>query len=881
MGVRSVAAVAILAVGLLGLTIAIPQDTHLGGGVPFSSVFGGGANIAGADTVGPHDPDLGKLLDHLDPRILDPALLKNLDPAALADMLERLSPEQLAALGLDREQALAEAALLRDPALNNAAFIALLAVLAGNGLGFTNTHGFGNLSAAYADLDGDGVVSEGDVRLGAVALYATRDAGLNDRARALLTAYNAAGAVGLDPPASAATRTNATAATAPLPVLGYPSDRGGGPLQPVCVQRYSLDLTCHQRTFVQGRVSAVDDYYLFGLDTTRTGVPLEPNAPGVRSVATLRLTLDPKAWTPVPTLTPGDRLVGLLGPSIELARDGNGMVWARGASGNTTLDITWAVDAGYFDLSVPEDVGFSDVPAASRPRLDSATAAVGLRIADLAGAQDQGYRGAVDALVAYFRAFRSGLLPDRSQRADDLLAVAQAQVGCARQRAEAFTLAAQALGVPARLVLNEAHAFSEVFVPRAGWRMVDLGGCGEYQVAILGSHVEVLARQQLPYARNQAPASVADPAAAPVTTAVSLTQSLLSARRGNDITVDGKASGPASSVPDGVPVVLSYNRTRDAPGTVFCATFTSGGTFRATCRVPSDAPVGNLRLVARLAPSVLDDAPSLASYADTAFIVQSPAPAPRPGPTRRPRVRRPLRQPSCVAQGASAPAAIVLAGAGGVPPVLPVALLAVVALLVLTLLALALLRLDRRRRARRNRFLPQLPPFPVGIVQPDLPSRVPRVFDPDLDRALTFRMPRSGAWEVRDEKGRPIPARAQGRDLTLDLRALAVGRHTLRLGRVGQPAEDQIAVVLSVNDLRQALDGATRALLARLGQPTPGPALLQAIEDGLRKGGAHGEDALAVRRLAEGALYDAQGCDRARFHDYFLALDRAQARRPA
>src|SRR5262249_60516813 len=34
----------------------------------------------------------------------------------------------------------------------------------------------------------------------------------------------------------------------------------------------------------------------------------------------------------------------------------------------------------------------------------------------------------------------------------------------------------QRLGLPARLVTNDVHAFAEVLVPHVGWRRVDLGG---------------------------------------------------------------------------------------------------------------------------------------------------------------------------------------------------------------------------------------------------------------------------------------------------------------------------------------------------------------------------------------------------------------------
>jgi len=40
-------------------------------------------------------------------------------------------------------------------------------------------------------------------------------------------------------------------------------------------------------------------------------------------------------------------------------------------------------------------------------------------------------------------------------------------------------ISARALGIPARYIYNEAHAFVEVYWPKMGWRRIDLGGAAE------------------------------------------------------------------------------------------------------------------------------------------------------------------------------------------------------------------------------------------------------------------------------------------------------------------------------------------------------------------------------------------------------------------
>ncbi|MEA3203655.1 MAG: hypothetical protein QOI63_1334, partial [Thermoplasmata archaeon] len=404
-------------------------------------------------------------------------------------------------------------------------------------------------------------------------------------------------------------------------------------------QIYSPALTCHTRTFVQQSIQEPNGFYLFkpDLTATRTPIPLEPEAVGPRAHGTLHLDLDPNLWTPVPAVTPGDRLVDIAGPSIALARDANGMVWARGHVGPAMFDIVWAVDMAYYDLDVPSSVTARDVPIEMQPMLEAQTQAVGMRIAALAGAADRGYGGGLRALAAHIRAFDAGAIPDRDERADDLLAVAEAQVGCSRQRSEVFALGAQALGIPTRLVINEAHAFAESWIPQQGWRMVDLGGCGKYQVASRADHQEVMARQDLPFASGQAPASQTQtPKGAAAATTIDITESPSSLRKNVPFTIAGTVKSPAGPVPAGIPITFTYNRTKQSAGTAFCSATTTEGGYRATCQLGQDTPAGSLQLVARLAPANIAGQASERSYSDPPFNVQKTTHLSIEGPSRAP-----------------------------------------------------------------------------------------------------------------------------------------------------------------------------------------------------------------------------------------------------
>ncbi len=633
MGPRLLAGVALVAVALMGLTVATPQDATFGFSVDLKHVLDArGANQAGLKDIDPGDDDLGKLLDRIDGKGLDPDLVRNLDPEALAGLLGGLSPSELAALGLTDEEAQQYMDRLRDPDLTDEELAAIAAELSDKGLRFANEDADGRFDAgeaAYADLDGDGTISSGDLKLGVLALLLGIDRGLPDGDRDRLQRYELAGGLGLARPATSASKASATAATAVLATDGYPTDRAMGPASVVCVQLYSPSLTCHTRTFVHGAIAENGDGSLFLLDDEVgdwSVLAADPTAPGPRSSATVQVTTVPGQLIPIPALTPADVLVAIDGVSTKLYRDGNGMVWLASPPSQPQtlrLELTWAVDLAYYDLPVAADVAAADVPEAQRPRLSAVQQAVGTHIAQLAGAQDRSYGDALRALASFVRGFGLGPLPDRDEQANDLLAVAEAQVGCARQRAESFTLAAQALGIPARLVVNEAHVFSEVLVPKAGWHMVDLGGCSRVQVHAGAAHVEVMALQDLPYADGEAPPSQAEKDAAPATASINITQLPPSLRRDADFAIGGTVDSADGRVPAGIPITFTYNRTKEQPGTPFCSTQTAGdGTYRATCRLGPGTPAGALQLVARLAPSVIAGAPSGPAYSDPPFVVQ-------------------------------------------------------------------------------------------------------------------------------------------------------------------------------------------------------------------------------------------------------------------
>jgi hypothetical protein len=85
-------------------------------------------------------------------------------------------------------------------------------------------------------------------------------------------------------------------------------------------------------------------------------------------------------------------------------------------------------------------------------------------------------REVVTKLVAYFRAFRDSEEP-LPGGGDVYLDLALQQKGVCRHRSFAFLVTALYLGIPTRMIANEAHAWVEVDDGHL-WRRIDLGGAG-------------------------------------------------------------------------------------------------------------------------------------------------------------------------------------------------------------------------------------------------------------------------------------------------------------------------------------------------------------------------------------------------------------------
>jgi len=175
---------------------------------------------------------------------------------------------------------------------------------------------------------------------------------------------------------------------------------------------------------------------------------------------------------------------------VEVGRDDadNYFIRAPDESSARTCVIEYrvAVDKQYFDRDLTPGMKFQydvqNMPADVRTAITEYISAAG----ELPGKED-GFSGTYDfrqvyeALVRYFWNFKleAGALEENARDSVYLDSV-RLQVGVCRHRAKAFVRTALGIGMKARYVESEIHAFVEVWVPgERKWIRRDLGGGGD------------------------------------------------------------------------------------------------------------------------------------------------------------------------------------------------------------------------------------------------------------------------------------------------------------------------------------------------------------------------------------------------------------------
>ncbi|MEI9937250.1 MAG: transglutaminase-like domain-containing protein [Pseudomonadota bacterium] len=185
----------------------------------------------------------------------------------------------------------------------------------------------------------------------------------------------------------------------------------------------------------------------------------------------------------IPSVGPGTRvLVARAEPALrfELQRDGADNWFIVGdARKRVRLVLELAIMRRAFGSEFG-DVSWSEL-ARSVPALPpTARASASEVLATIGISQAQRPAEAVRALVNYFRTFAPSDDAPRASSGGALYSeLALSKKGVCRHRAYAFVISALGLGIPARLVRNEAHAWVEVS-DGSSWHRVDLGGAASH-----------------------------------------------------------------------------------------------------------------------------------------------------------------------------------------------------------------------------------------------------------------------------------------------------------------------------------------------------------------------------------------------------------------
>lgn len=237
------------------------------------------------------------------------------------------------------------------------------------------------------------------------------------------------------------------------------------------------------------RLSAYDsvdaDYTLSVKDPRTTSLAVSASPPPATSeehfFADMVVDLAPGEKVRIPSVGPGARVlraragVGAEDVGISLFKDGADNWFVEGASARRARLV--------MELSIPRAAFGGSFGSPTRAELPPvAPLPPNVRAAAAEVAQKIGLsprtppREVVSKLVAWFRSFQESDEP-LATGGDIYLDLALQKKGVCRHRAFAFLVTSLYLGVPARMVTNEAHAWVEVHDGRL-WRRIDLGGAG-------------------------------------------------------------------------------------------------------------------------------------------------------------------------------------------------------------------------------------------------------------------------------------------------------------------------------------------------------------------------------------------------------------------
>ncbi|HEX2022911.1 MAG TPA: transglutaminase domain-containing protein, partial [Candidatus Thermoplasmatota archaeon] len=310
--------------------------------------------------------------------------------------------------------------------------------------------------------------------------------------------------------------------------------------------------------------------------------------------------------------------------SITFLRDSADTVYALADhDGVVTLNLTYRTARDYYVFDPPDGVRVGDYPPSMRPVVPASLREDAQVVLARAGVPEGAdVATLLRALNVYFRSFTEGPIPDEDQVDSLYLALALGGHGCCRHRAFAYMVTAQAAGVPARVVVNEAHAFVEVQMPDGLWHQVNLGGCGSYTLNNPNGYPSYLDSSSDP--RGEANPDEGRPVPL-VPSFTNITESPSRIVKGERYFVNGTVLGADGQGVPGARVDVYLNATKDSPGRLTGAgTTDSQGRFVVEARVPKDVGARGYQLVARASDGARGSVRFAESWSDPEVDVFAP-----------------------------------------------------------------------------------------------------------------------------------------------------------------------------------------------------------------------------------------------------------------
>ena len=227
---------------------------------------------------------------------------------------------------------------------------------------------------------------------------------------------------------------------------------------------------------------AVDESFeltVFDKSLSKLEVGGKPSPQDDQFYGDLFVDLAPGVPVRIPSVGPGTRvLVARTDPEVSfyLERDrADNWFMVGDARRRVRLIMQLATPRAVFSTELA-DAGWGEL-LHKLPPLPPAVSSAAAEVAEQIGvSRRQSPKQATAALVAYFRGFApSEATPKATRGAQLYQELSLSRKGVCRHRAYAFMLTALGLGLPTRMVRNEAHAWVEVY-DGARFHRIDLGG---------------------------------------------------------------------------------------------------------------------------------------------------------------------------------------------------------------------------------------------------------------------------------------------------------------------------------------------------------------------------------------------------------------------